>query len=215
MANINAGPVSLFKVPFYAADGSVPSEGDVLYRGLNGLPTWGSAALVARSLESKADLTAIQAMATISRAKVYYAIDTGKQYMWTGGGSTGAWEVAEVNSGLALGETLTTAYRGDRGKVAYDTSLSHASRHQHGGPDEIATATPAPNVVIKADNTGRLPAGFLPQATEIIAHLLAGGYLFSNNLDGGLPDTDFESQTEGGSPVDDQIDIINGGAYNG
>ena len=48
---------------------------------------------------------------------IYLAIDTGLIYRWTG--STYAIMSAE----LALGETSATAYRGDRGKIAYDHSL--------------------------------------------------------------------------------------------
>jgi hypothetical protein len=53
-------------------------------------------------------------------------------------------------------------------KAYFDTlypTLAHASRHQHGGADEIATATPAANVIPKAGAAGTLAAGFLPAAT--------------------------------------------------
>ena len=46
--------------------------------------------------------------------KIYIAKDTNKTYRWSGSG------YAEISSSLALGETSTTAYRGDRGKAAYD-----------------------------------------------------------------------------------------------
>ena len=54
--------------------------------------------------------------------KLYVALDSNLIYRWTGStyGST--------NAGLALGETLTTAYRGDRGKTAYDHSQSQIGR---------------------------------------------------------------------------------------
>jgi hypothetical protein len=48
--------------------------------------------------------------------KIYLAIDTNFSYRWTG--ST----YAHLDPSLALGETSTTAYRGDRGKIAYDHS---------------------------------------------------------------------------------------------
>ena len=47
--------------------------------------------------------------------KIYIATDTNKSYRWSG--ST----YVEISSSLALGETSSTAYRGDRGKVAYDS----------------------------------------------------------------------------------------------
>jgi hypothetical protein len=49
--------------------------------------------------------------------KVYLAEDTEKLYRWNG--SVYA-EVSPAGAGLALGETSSTAYRGDRGKTAYD-----------------------------------------------------------------------------------------------
>lgn len=52
--------------------------------------------------------------ATGESGKIYIAIDTNKSYRWSG--ST----YVEISSSLALGETSSTAYRGDRGKTAYD-----------------------------------------------------------------------------------------------
>lgn len=53
--------------------------------------------------------------------KIYIAKDTNKTYRWSG--ST----YVEIASGLALGETSSTAYRGDYGKIAYEHSLkAHA-----------------------------------------------------------------------------------------
>ena len=48
--------------------------------------------------------------------KIYVTIDDGKTYRWSGSA------YAEISASLALGETSTTAYRGDRGKTAYDHS---------------------------------------------------------------------------------------------
>ena len=48
--------------------------------------------------------------------KIYIAIDTNLTYRW--GGSS----YVVMSSSLALGETSSTAYRGDYGKVAYDHS---------------------------------------------------------------------------------------------
>lgn len=48
--------------------------------------------------------------------KIYVAKDTNKTYRWSGS------EYIEISASLALGETSSTAYRGDRGKTAYDFS---------------------------------------------------------------------------------------------
>lgn len=68
--------------------------------------------------------------------KLYVDKATGRLYRWTGSGYT------EVSK-LELGETSKTAYRGDRGKIAYDHSQSdHApadalSRTESYSRDEV------------------------------------------------------------------------------
>lgn len=53
--------------------------------------------------------------------KIYIAKDTNKTYRWSGSA------YVEISASLALGETASTAYRGDRGKIAYDHSqTAHA-----------------------------------------------------------------------------------------
>lgn len=54
--------------------------------------------------------------ATGESGKIYIAIDTNLTYRW------GGTEYVNISSSLALGETSSTAYRGDRGKIAYDHS---------------------------------------------------------------------------------------------
>lgn len=59
--------------------------------------------------------------ATGESGKIYIALDTNKTYRWTGS------VYVEISPSLALGETSSTAYRGDRGKTAYDHSQSDHS----------------------------------------------------------------------------------------
>ena len=54
--------------------------------------------------------------------KIYIDLSTNKTYRWSG--ST----FVVISETLALGETSSTAYRGDRGKVAYDHSQSTHAR---------------------------------------------------------------------------------------
>ena len=56
--------------------------------------------------------------------KIYIAEDVNKTYRW--GGSS---YVEIGGGGVAIGETASTAYRGDRGKIAYDHSLSQGNPH--------------------------------------------------------------------------------------
>jgi len=55
--------------------------------------------------------------------KIYIALDTNLTYRW--GGSS----YVEISPSLALGETSASAYRGDRGKTAYDHSQSTGNPH--------------------------------------------------------------------------------------
>lgn len=48
--------------------------------------------------------------------KVYLDVNTNKSYRWSGS------QFVALDEGVALGETSATAYRGDRGKIAYDHS---------------------------------------------------------------------------------------------
>jgi hypothetical protein len=55
--------------------------------------------------------------------KIYIALDTNLTYRWSGS------IYVEISQSLALGETSSTAYRGDRGKSAYDHSQTTGNPH--------------------------------------------------------------------------------------
>lgn len=61
--------------------------------------------------------------ATGESGKIYVTIDDNKTYRWSGT------VYAEISSSLALGETSTTAFRGDHGKTAYDHSQTIGNPH--------------------------------------------------------------------------------------
>ena len=63
--------------------------------------------------------------ATGESGKIYIAQDTNLTYRWSGSG------YAEISKSLALGETINTAYRGDRGAIAY-THSQKTSGNPHG-----------------------------------------------------------------------------------
>ena len=58
--------------------------------------------------------------------KIYVAQDTNLTYRWTGSG------YVEISPSLALGETSSTAYRGDRGKAAYDHAQAKGNAYASG-----------------------------------------------------------------------------------
>ena len=72
-------------------------------------------------IEEYANLAAFPV--TGESGKLYLALDTSLLYRWSGS------VYAEVSQSLALGETSTTAYRGDRGKTAYDHSQATSGTH--------------------------------------------------------------------------------------
>ncbi|NJN74789.1 MAG: hypothetical protein HC799_19390, partial [Limnothrix sp. RL_2_0] len=74
--------------------------------------------------------------------KIYVTIDDNNQYRWSGS------IYAQLNGGLALGETSATAYRGDHGKAAYDHSLLTS-----GNPHNVTKADVGLGSVVDADTT--------------------------------------------------------------
>ena len=92
-------------------------------------------------------------------SKIYVDLLTEKTYRWSGS------VYVEISKSLALGETSNTAYRGDRGKAAYD----HAQDSTH--------STAVTEKLYKVAITAK---GHIASETEVTkAHLLT--YLDSNN----------------------------------
>lgn len=104
-----------------AWDGAIPSS----QKGVaNGVATLGSDGKIpSNQLPSYVDDVLEYAKlssfpTTGETGKIYVALDTNIVYRWSGSA------YVEISSSLALGETSSTAYRGDRGKIAYDHSQS-------------------------------------------------------------------------------------------
>lgn len=77
---------------------------------------------------------------------IYIANDTNQTYRW--GGS----DYVPIGSDLALGETSSTAYPGDKGKTAYDHSQVKTG-NPHGTTATDVGAAPAAHMEIKASGT--------------------------------------------------------------
>lgn len=90
--------------------------------------------------------------------KIYVDLSTEKTYRWSG--ST----FVVISDTLALGETSTTAYRGDRGKTAYEHSQSAHARTDATNTEASATNG---NLKINGNETQvyRHPAGTNPHGT--------------------------------------------------
>lgn len=74
--------------------------------------------------------------------KIYVDLHTNVTYRWSGTA------YVEISASLALGETASTAYRGDRGVIAYNHSQS-----VHARTDATATAASTTNGNIKINGT--------------------------------------------------------------
>ena len=91
---------------------------------------------------------------TGEEGKIYVATDTNLTYRWSGS------QYVEISPSIALGETSSTAYRGDHGKVAYDHSQI-TSGNPHGTTAEGVGAAPAShiNVMASASQAGHIKPG--------------------------------------------------------
>lgn len=84
--------------------------------------------------------------------KIYVALDTNRTYRWSGSA------YVEISPSLALGETSSTAYRGDRGKAAYDHSINgnvHVTPQQKSEWNNKQNAISAEGI-LKGDGEGNI-----------------------------------------------------------
>ena len=116
--------------------------------------------------------------------KIYVAKDNNKTYRWSGTA------YVEISASLALGETASTAYRGDRGKIAYDHSQvtsgnPHGTTKSHvglGNVPNVATNDQTPSytaaTTLAALSSGEklsVAFGKLSKAvSDLISHLADG-----------------------------------------
>ena len=112
--------------------------------------------------------------------KIYVDLDTEKTYRWSGSA------YVEISASLALGETSSTAYRGDRGKTAYDHSqLTSGNPHNVsksdvglGNVDNTSDATKKTNFTgsIASGDTGFVTGGAVYTELNGKSHV---GYVFN------------------------------------
>lgn len=79
--------------------------------------------------------------------KIYVTTDTNLTYRWSGS------QYVEISASLALGETESTAYRGDRGAVAYEHSqITSGNPHGTTGADIAVSASDTTTVETALSN---------------------------------------------------------------
>ena len=113
---------------------------------------------------------------TPESGKIYLDVTEGSNRTYRWGGSS----YAEVSPSLALGETSATAYRGDRGKIAYDHSQltsgnpHHVSYSDVGAVEANSAITAGTKCKITYDSKGLVTGGANLQASDIPALSYAG-----------------------------------------
>lgn len=98
--------------------------------------------------------------------KIYVDEDTNLTYRWSGT------QYVEISPSLALGETSSTAYRGDRGKTAYDHSQTTGNPHNTTAADVGArpdTWMPSASDVGALPDTTSIPSA-LSDLTDDTTH---------------------------------------------
>lgn len=105
--------------------------------------------------------------------KIYVDLSTNLTYRW--GGSS----YAPLDPSLALGETISTAYRGDRGKTAFDHSQETGNPHNTAIGDitglQTALNSKEPNIILgTTDQYWRGDKTFVDFMTDVRATLATG-----------------------------------------
>lgn len=90
------------------------------------------------------------AAAANEAGKIYVDTTTNKIYRWSGT------QYTEIPLGVALGETEATAYRGDRGKAAYDHSQTATGRSNTTASQSLANGGNFQAVTLVTDNGGHV-----------------------------------------------------------
>lgn len=93
--------------------------------------------------------------ATGETGKIYIAEDTNKTYRWSGTA------YVEISESLALGETSSTAYAGDKGKANADNiaTIQGLIPSTATTSNKLATAADLPDITVKADKVSGAVSG--------------------------------------------------------
>lgn len=134
---------------------------------------------------------------TPESGKIYNDINTNKSYRWSGSA------YIAMNDGVALGETESTAYRGDRGKIAYDHSQS-----AHARTDATKTEASSTNGNIKIDDAE--VTVYTHPSTAGNKHLPSGGT--ANQYLKNVSDGTGEWASADSAPAEDSEALITSGA---
>lgn len=141
---------------------------------------------------------------TPETGKIYLVVSDGeyqnREYRWSGS------QYAQLSPGVVLGETSSTAYRGDRGKVAYDHSQTTGNPHGTTAADVGAIANPTGGTtgqILEKTETGTQwtdkPASGMTQTEADARYLQLDGGSFSEGANVFIPGS--AMLLFGGSPI--------------
>lgn len=160
---ISSGTISLTKSNVTSALGYTPIN-STLKGANNGIAELDENGKVLTSqlpsyVDDVIEATALSSFPSAGEAgKIYVDASTNKTYRWSGSA------YVEISASLALGETSSSAYRGDRGKVAYDHSQA---THARTDATKVEASTTNGNIKINGTETKVYthPTGTNPHGT--------------------------------------------------
>ena len=107
--------------------------------------------------------------ATGETGKIYVNLDQNKTWRWSGSA------YVEISASLALGETPSTAYRGDLGKIAYNHSQATGNPHGTTAADVGAAKAPSKVDISASATIGSIDATAIKVTTTDVLLTLSGG----------------------------------------
>ena len=159
----------------YAKLTDLPTKLSQLTNDANYVQTVGGlipSALLPSFVDDVIEFDSIEDFPTVGESgKIYIAKDTNITYRWSGT------DYVEISKSLALGETSLTAYRGDRGKTAYDHSQTTGNPHDTSLSDLGVTVSAATLNYLTGLNKNIMTA--LGEKLDISGGTMTG-YLFLN-----------------------------------
>lgn len=127
--------------------------------------------------------------ATGESGKIYVALDTNLTYRWSGT------EYVEISASLALGETSSTAYRGDRGAAAYAHAVTNKGSDFVSGFYKIETNAEGHVTSATAVTKADLLALGAADADDVASLALkVGPFAFRTDADNGHLYMDYDDQ---------------------